>query len=706
VRRLSTLCDEKRPELMSNGLTLAHETPGRLRFRLPLLRRQEIDFSWLQTRLDGISGVTHARINPQASSIILEYNGDKANRQTIFDLLATFDLQTLSEGEGSPESLAELTPMIMTGGLMASMPLMNPKVRGLLTWLNISPALLKGANALLTRGIKMEVLDGIAVGLTAYKGEYLTSNITTFLTQLGEYLETLTEQQSDSLLKQLLRPETASAWVERKGKLVQIPGDQVETGEQVAVGVGERIPVDGLVLDGTALVNQSSITGEDVPVRKEVMDQAIAGTVIEEGRLRIEARQVGEDTTTARIAQYIESSLGQHSETQRLAEIQADKRVYLTLGTGALIYMLTQDTGRLESIFLVDYSCALKLGTPVAFKSGIYNAASAGILLKGGMAIENLAGVDAIVFDKTGTLTYNELQVTDVEVLDKKTWPKERLLAVTASIEEHASHPIAEAIVNKAKEEKLNHIDHGEVDYIVAHGMNCPVNGDHLLIGSRHYLEEHEKIDFTRMEDKIVALEKQGKTLLFVATSKQPIGIIALQTTVRKEAAAVINQLRARGVKHVVMLTGDRRSKAEAMATELGIDEVFAEKAPEEKADVIAELQSRGYKVAFVGDGVNDGPALVAANAGIAMPRGAELARATADIVLLEDRLDLLVDALTIAQKTMQLIQTNFKLAIGINTAVLFGAALGKLSPVATSLLHNGTTVGLLLNALRGANTD
>jgi len=691
---------------MSNGLTLAHETPGRLRFRLPLLRRQEIDFSWLQTRLDGISGVTHARINPQASSIILEYNGDKANRQTIFDLLATFDLQTLSEGEGSPESLAELTPMIMTGGLMASMPLMNPKVRGLLTWLNISPALLKGANALLTRGIKMEVLDGIAVGLTAYKGEYLTSNITTFLTQLGEYLETLTEQQSDSLLKQLLRPETASAWVERKGKLVQIPGDQVETGEQVAVGVGERIPVDGLVLDGTALVNQSSITGEDVPVRKEVMDQAIAGTVIEEGRLRIEARQVGEDTTTARIAQYIESSLGQHSETQRLAEIQADKRVYLTLGTGALIYMLTQDTGRLESIFLVDYSCALKLGTPVAFKSGIYNAASAGILLKGGMAIENLAGVDAIVFDKTGTLTYNELQVTDVEVLDKKTWPKERLLAVTASIEEHASHPIAEAIVNKAKEEKLNHIDHGEVDYIVAHGMNCPVNGDHLLIGSRHYLEEHEKIDFTRMEDKIVALEKQGKTLLFVATSKQPIGIIALQTTVRKEAAAVINQLRARGVKHVVMLTGDRRSKAEAMATELGIDEVFAEKAPEEKADVIAELQSRGYKVAFVGDGVNDGPALVAANAGIAMPRGAELARATADIVLLEDRLDLLVDALTIAQKTMQLIQTNFKLAIGINTAVLFGAALGKLSPVATSLLHNGTTVGLLLNALRGANTD
>lgn len=691
---------------MNNGLILAHETPSRLRFRLPSLRQQGIDFGWLQTRLDGLHGVTHARINPKASSIVLEYNGDRQHRQSIFDLLTALDLKILTEGKSHPEPLAELTPMMLTSGLMASMPLMKPPVRSLLTWLNISPALLKGASTLLTRGIKMEVLDGIAVGLTAYKGEYYTTNITTFLTQLGEYLETLTEQQSDGLLKQLLRPETASAWVERSGELVQVPGDQVEAGEHVSVGVGEKIPVDGLVLDGTALVNQSSITGEDVPVRKENMDQAIAGTVIEEGRLRIEARHVGEDTTTARIAKYIEGSLGQHSETQRLAEIQADKRVYLTLGTGALIYMLTQDTGRLESIFLVDYSCALKLGTPVAFKSGIYNAASAGILLKGGLAIENLAGVDAIVFDKTGTLTYNELQVTDVEVLDETTWPKERLLAVTASIEEHASHPIAEAIVSKAKEEKLSHIDHGEVDYIVAHGMNCPVNGDHLLIGSRHYLEEHEQIDFSAMEDKILALEKQGKTLLFIATSEHPIGMIALQTTVRKEAASVINQLRARGVKHVAMLTGDRRSKAEAMAAKLGIDEVFAEKAPEEKADVISELQSRGYKVAFVGDGVNDGPALVAANAGIAMPRGAELARATADIVLLEDRLDLLVDALTISQKTMQLIQTNFKLAIGINTAVLFGAALGKLSPVATSLLHNGTTVGLLINALRGAKTD
>ena len=688
---------------MNNGLTLVHETPSRLRFRLPLLRQQAIDFAWLQTRLDGLQGVTTARINPKAATIIFNYDGVQQHRQGIVALLSSFSPSSLVKGEGSPEEMAELAPMVMTTSLMASMPLMNPAMSGLLTWLNISPALYEGASTLLTRGIKMEVLDAIAVGLTAYKGEYYTTNITTFLMQLGHYLETLTEQQSDSLLRQLLRPGTASAWVEREGELIQIPGNEVEEGEFVSVGVGEKIPVDGLILDGTALVNQSSITGEDVPVRKEIMDSAIAGTVIEEGRLRIEARHVGEETTTARIASYIEDSLGQHSETQRLAEVQADKRVYLTLGTGALIYMLTKDTSRLESIFLVDYSCALKLGTPVAFKSGIYNAASAGILLKGGQAIENLAGVDAIVFDKTGTLTYNELQVTDVDVLDKKQWSKEHLLAVTASIEEHASHPIAEAIVRKAKEEKLNHIDHGEVDYIVAHGMKCPVNGDHLLIGSRHYLEEHENIYFEQMEERIEELEAQGKTLLYIATSGNPIGIIALRTTVRKEAAAVMKKLRSQGIQHIAMLTGDRRHKAEVMAEELGIDEVFAEKAPEEKADVIAELQARGYKVAFVGDGVNDGPALVASDAGIAMPRGAELARATADIVLLEDRLDLLIDALDISQKTMQLIQTNFKLAIGINTAVLFGAALGVLSPVTTSLLHNGTTVGLLINALRGA---
>jgi heavy metal translocating P-type ATPase len=661
-----------------------------------------IDFSWLQTWFESIRGVETVRINRHAYSVIFHYDGEKESREAIIHFLNELRRQKIPSGDSSAEEVADITPMISTVGLMVVLPLLSPPVKMVLTFLNVSKILITGIDTLLTRGIKVEVLDAIAIGLSASKGEYLTANITNFLMELGSYLEKKTERQSDRMLRKLLRPEPVLAWVERDGALIQIPDDQIQMGERVEVGVGEKVPVDGLVLGGAALVNQSAITGESVPVRKEVMDRVIAGSVVEDGRLRIEARHVGEETTTARIARFIDNSLEQGSETERLADQLADRRVYLTLGTGGLVYLLTGDERRLESVFLVDYSCALKLGTPLAFKSGMYRAATEGILLKGGEAIESLARVDTIVFDKTGTLTHSDLQVTDVVVLDEERWPRDRLLAVTASIEEHASHPIAEAIVREAKEEKLNHIDHGEVEYLVAHGMSCPVNGDRLIIGSRHYLEEHEGLDFSGFSDQISALQAEGKTMLYIGTNDEPIGLIALRDTVRDDATRVLDGLRRLGIKHLVMLTGDHRTRANALASEIGIDEVFAEQEPENKASVIEQLQAEGRKVAFVGDGVNDGPALVAADVGIAMSRGAELARATADVVLLEDELALLLDAVDITQRTMILVRQNYDAAIGINTGVMLGAAMGWLSPITTAVLHNGTTVGLLLKALRG----
>ncbi|MCG8425902.1 MAG: heavy metal translocating P-type ATPase [Chromatiales bacterium] len=692
--------------LSANGLLLVHETPLRLRFKLPMLVDPLIDFSWMQTWLESIKGVESVRINRHAYSLVFEYDGEVSTRASIIELLSGLNRDRIPTGEASPDAPAELAPIITTTALIIALPFLSPPVRRLLTFLNISKTLFGGVDTLINEGIKVEVLDAIAIGLSASKGEYLTANITDFLMELGGYLEKKTERQSDHMLRRLLRPEPTLAWVERDEVLIQIPDDEIQAGERIQVGVGERIPVDGLILDGAALVNQSAITGESVPVRKEVMDRVIAGSVVEDGRLRIEARHVGDETTTARIAKFINDSLDNGSETQRLAEKLADKRVYLTLGTGGLVYLLTGEERRLESVFLVDYSCALKLGTPLAFKSGMYRAASEGILLKGGEAIEQLAGVDTVVFDKTGTLTYSDLQVTDVVVLDEERWPRERLLAITASIEEHATHPIAEAIVRKAKEERLNHIEHGEVDYLVAHGMSCPVNDDRLLIGSRHYLEEHEGISFDLFEDQIRTLSAEGKTLLYVGTEVEAIGMIALRDTVREDARQVLEGLRSLGVQHLVMLTGDHRARAEAMAKELGIDEVFAEKIPEEKAGVLEQLRAEGRKVGFVGDGVNDGPALVAADVGIAMSRGAELARATADVVLLEDELSLLANAVDVSQRTMRLVETNYKAAIGINTGVMLGAAMGWLSPVTTAVLHNGTTVALLLKALRGLGSS
>ena len=681
---------------------LVHETPTRLRFKLDRLGDPRIDFAWLEAWLESVPGVEAVRINRHACCVVFEYGGAASSRGAILDRLRALRRLRIPAGEAEPTEPAELTPMIVSLAVLLLLPFLSPPVRRLVTLVNIGKTLLRGVDTLINRGLKIEVLDAVAIGLSAGRGEHFTANATDFLMELGGYLEKRTERQSDRMLRRLLRPEPGLAWVERSGTLVQVPDDQIQLEERVEVGPGERIPVDGLVLDGNALVNQSSITGEPVPVRKEVMDRVIAGTVIEEGRLRIEARHVGDETTTARISRFIDASLDKPSDTQRMAERLADRRVYITLGTGALVYLLTGDGRRLSSVFLVDYSCALKLGTPLAFRSGIYHAARSGILLKGGEAIEHLAEVDTVVFDKTGTLTHSDIEVSDVLVLDTDRWSRTRLLAVTASIEEHASHPIAEAIVRKAREEKLNHIDHGEVDYLVAHGMTCPVNGDRLLIGSRHFLEEHHGVCFDAFESAIAALQEEGKTLLYVGTEHEAIGLIALRDTLRADATAVLAGLRRLGVKHLVMLTGDHRRRADALARELGIDEVFAEQVPEAKARVLEQLRAEGRRVAFVGDGVNDGPALVAADVGIAMSRGTELARATADVVLLEDRLGLLLDAIDIAQRTMGMVATNYRAATGINTGVMIGAALGWLSPVATAVLHNGTTVGLLVRALRG----
>ncbi|HBR99287.1 MAG TPA: heavy metal translocating P-type ATPase [Gammaproteobacteria bacterium] len=687
------------------GPRLVHETSRRLRFKLPLLGDPRLDYSWMQTWLEAIHGVDSVRINRPARSIVFAFDGSVRARAAILHCLNSAPQHPIPQGESEPPAAADASPLILKGALLLALPVLSVPVRKALTWLSISRVMIDGVDTLITQGIKVEVLDAIAVGLSAHKGDFFTANITDFLMSLGTYLEQKTQRQSDQMLRKLLRPEPVQAWVERDGQLCQVPEDQIHAGERVVVGVGEKIPIDGLVLDGMARVNQSSITGEPLPVRKEAMDRVIAGSVVEAGRLRIEARYVGDETTTARIARFIDESLEQGSDTERLADTLADRRVYLTLGTGALVYALTGEQRRLESVFMVDYSCALKLGTPLAFKSGMYRAAQSHALLKGGDAIEALAKVDTVVFDKTGTLTRSDLEVTDVIVLDPQRWPRERLLAVTASIEEHASHPIAEAIVRAARAENLNHIEHGEAEYLVAHGMRCPVDGDCLVIGSRHYLEEHEGLDFSPYRAQIDALYADGKTLLYVATTDEPIGLIGLRDSVREDARAVLDDLRRLGVSSLVMLTGDQRSRAEALGRELGIDDVYAEQVPEEKADVIQRLKAQGRHLAFVGDGVNDGPALATADVGIAMARGAELARATADVVLLEDRLSTLVEAMDIAQRTRRLVEQNYHAAIGINTGVMVGAALGWLSPVSTAVLHNGTTVALLLRALRGIAT-
>jgi cation-transporting P-type ATPase C len=695
-----------------NTPVILHETPARLRVRLPALADKTCDPAWLETWLEGQPGVKDVRINRKAASVVVTFDPARADRAAVLARLAAYQPGQAPASGAKPTVAGEIAPMVTSAATLAALPFLQPNLGRLLTLANVSPILIEGADTLLRQGIKMEVLDALAVGLATFKGEAYTANITAFLLALGEYLEHQTQRKSDQLLRRLLSPEPAPAWVERDGELVQVPGDAVQVGEIVVVGVGEAVPVDGRVVEGTALVNQAAVTGEDLPVRREQRHRVVAGSVVEEGRIRIEAQRVGSETTTARVASFIQSSLENRSDTQRMAEELADKRVWFTLVTGGLVYALTRDLTRLESVFLVDYSCALKLGTPMAFKSGMYRAATHGVLMRGGGAIEHLAEVDTVVFDKTGTLTHSELVVTDVVALGSKHLSEDALLALVASVEEHASHPLAQAIVEAAKERDLKHITHGEVDYLVAHGLSTEVDAKRVIIGSRHFLEEHHGISFAKYESVIDRLQDEGKTLLYVGAAAQgkskegPIGVVALRDTLRADAAYALKRLRALGITKMVMITGDKRAKAEALAAELGLDAVHAEVAPEEKAEIIKSLQAAGRKVAFVGDGINDGPALSVAEVGIAMPRGADIARATADIVLMDDRLTAVADAREIAARTMALIKSNFNVAVGVNTAVLAGAVMGWLSPVMSAVLHNGTTIGVLLRALAGVGVS
>ncbi len=651
-----------------NGPAILHETPARLRLRFPPLAEPGFKPAWLESWMETQPGVEDVRINRNAACLVVTFDPKRTGRAAVLDRLEAFRVDQAPAAGRSASVMGETAPMVTSAATLAMAPLLQPRARRLLTLANVAPILADGAGTLLREGIKMEVLDAAAVGLSALRGEVYTANLTAFLLALGEFLEHQTQRRSDRLLRRLLRPEPAAAWVERDGELLQVSGDAVGVGEIVVVGVGETVPVDGRVVDGVALVNQAAVTGEDVPVRREQRHRVVAGSIVEEGRIRIEAQRVGSDTTTARVASFIQASLENRSDT-----------------------------------------CALKLGTPMAFKTGMVRAAGHGVLMRGGAAIEHLSEVDTVVFDKTGTLTHSELVVTDVVVMDSRHLTEDALLALVASVEEHASHPLAQAVVDAARERDLQHITHGEVDYLVAHGLSTDVEGTRVIIGSRHFLEEHHAVSFNRHEAVIERLQDEGKTLLYVGAAARgqitpaPIGVVALRDTLRADAGYALKRLRALGVGQIVMITGDRRAKAEALAKEVGIDVVHAEVAPEDKAAIIQRLQADGRKVAFVGDGINDGPALSVANVGIAMPRGADIARATADIVLMDDRLTAVADAREIAARTMALIRSNFNIAVGVNTAVLAGAVLGWLSPVMSAVLHNGTTIGVLLRALAGA---
>ncbi|MDO5045759.1 heavy metal translocating P-type ATPase [Campylobacter sp.] len=681
-----------------NKIRIAHKSKNRVRFICEEITNDS-DESFIEAQISEFRHIKSVRVNKKAKSIIVEFY---SNLEDIVKFLENLQIKNLSNKKDAP-SKAEIYKAALSMAITPLIP--DGKFKAIATTYASAPLFSEGLKELFSEGVTSKVLEAMAVGVSLARHDYLAANGTNLMLALGEYIEESTVHRSDDLVKELAKPNIEEVWVEKisKGKktLEKVPTQSVKIGDIVVVGAGESIGIDGYIVDGAASVNQVSMTGEAEPVKKERGDRVMSGTVVEDGRIKIWAERVAEESATARIKQYIQSSLNEKSSVGLKATKLADKLVPVTLSLAGLSYIMSNDMKRVASVLQADYSCALKLATPVAFKSSISKAGRNGVLIKGAKAIEALAAADTFVFDKTGTLTHGSLQVVEIHSF-KEDVSENELLNLTASAEEHYFHPVAEAIVKAAREIGFHHIHHDEVEFIVAHGVKTHVNGKEVIIGSRHFLEDDEKICFKEHEDIIKHAIDNGLTLLYVGYDKELLGVIAMKDTMRENAKEALSELKKMGVKELIMLTGDIERKAHQVASELGIDRVFANCLPTDKASIIEQLKKEGKNVAFIGDGINDAPSLMKANVGISMQKGADIAKATADISLLKDDIFAVVTAKETANKTMRLINSNFSATVGINSLILAGATFGFLNPIATALLHNGTTIGLLANSMKG----
>ncbi|MBZ7986429.1 cadmium-translocating P-type ATPase [Campylobacter sp. Cr9] len=679
-----------------NNCKIIHHSKNRLRIRLNALNNLSDNHLLVSEFNLSFSGI-FVSVNNAAKSIVFTSSKEitKELAEKILSFFSTYNVKQLAKAKETPSKA-----MIYTSALaLANSYKTNPVFDAAFSKLSAIPLLKAGALELVNEGLTSKVLEAAAVGVSLIRQDYKAANSTNLMLSIGEYIEESVVAKSDDLIKELAKPQTTHAWVESNGELKKISTKDLKIGDIVVVGQGDSIAVDGYIVDGDASINQVSMTGEAEAVSKSRGDRVLSGTVVVDGRIKIWAESVGENTSTAKILHYMKDCLEEKSKIGQKAYKLADSLVPVTLGLAGLAY-LYKGSAAMASVLQADYSCALKLATPVAFKSAISYAGKRQILLKGSTALENLSSVDTFVFDKTGTLTHGDLKVESVHVFSPK-YDEKTLLNLSASAEEHYFHPVAEAIVRAAKERGFSHINHGEVEFIVAHGVKTSIDNEEVIIGSRHFLEDDEGVDFSIANGEIKELLDKGLTLLYVAKAKELLGVIAMKDEIRHNAKEVLAKLKQNGVKELIMLTGDIKSRAEEVAKELGIDRVYSELLPQDKASILEQLKAEGKKVAFIGDGINDAPSLVKADVGISMQKGADLAKASADIGLLRDDFACILEAKMIANETMKKIDKNFSTTVWVNSFILGAATLGFLSPAATAFAHNGTTIALLANAIK-----
>ena len=683
--------------------TILHEGKGRMRVHVEKVRMTLHRADVLEAYLNHHDAIVHAAVYERTGDVVITYTGKRTAAIAIlagykFDVAEYDALVTSADSRRLNREYQDKMFDLVAGRCLRKLFLPAPLDAAYTAFRSIR-FLWKGVRCVLSRRLEVEVLDALSIGVSLLRGDFGTAGSVMFLLNLGSLLEEWTRKKSLDDLARSMALNVDKVWVRSQGTEVLVPLTKVRSGDEVVVRSGNMIPLDGTVLEGEAMVNQAALTGEAMPVRKAEGSTLYAGTVVEEGECVFIAKAEGGSNRYDKIVAMIEESEKLKSSTENRALVLADKLVPWCLGATVVTYLLTRNATRAISCLMVDFSCALKLSMPLAVLSAMRECGSYHITVKGGKYLEALSQADTIVFDKTGTLTRATPQV--VEVVPFSGCNEREVLQLAACLEEHFPHSMANAVVRAAKERGISHEEmHSEVEYIVAHGIASRVGGERVVIGSHHFVFEDEKCTIPAAEQQKFDALKPEYSHLYMAASGQLVGVICISDPLRPEAAAVLNGLRALGIRNTVMMTGDSERTAAAIAKQVGVDRFFAEVLPEDKANFVQQAKAEGHTVVMIGDGINDSPALSAADIGIAINSGAAIAREIADVTIKADSLEELVALKAIANSLQKRVHANYRFVLTFNSALIALGALGILQPASSAMLHNLSTIGISLKSM------
>ena len=686
--------------------TIKHESRGRMRVHMEQYRMTYEQADTLLYVIHNHRNVTFVKVYDRTADAVIEYVGD---REQIIELLRHFHYesanvpQTVIKTSGRELNNSYQEKLIGSVVWHYSKKLLLPlPIRIALTIGRSVKYIGIGLKCLLQRKIEVPVLDATAITVSLITKDFSTASSIMFLLGIGELLEEWTHKKSVDDLARSMSLNVSKVWLRTpENQEILVESSKIEKGDKVVVHMGNVIPFDGEVLDGDAMVNQASLTGESVPVQRTVGNTVFAGTVVEEGEITIRVKEVEGNNRFDQIVTMIEESEKLKSELEGKAEHYADRLVPWTLGATGLTYLLTRNVTKAMSILMVDFCCALKLAMPISVLSAIREASLYNVTVKGGKFLEAVAEADTIVFDKTGTLTKAHPTVVDVVNFNDE-YSSDDMLRVAACLEEHFPHSMAKAVVDAASKKGLSHEEmHTKVEYIVAHGIATSINGKRTVIGSYHFVFEDEKCVVPEGKKPLFESLPLYYSHLYLAVEGMLSAVICIEDPLRDEAAAVVTSLKKAGISKVVMMTGDSERTASVIAKKVGVDEYYAEVLPEDKAAFVEREKAKGRKVIMIGDGINDSPALSAANVGIAISDGAEIAREIADITVGSDDLYQIVTLKYISNALMKRIKSNYRKIVGFNSGLIALGVAGVLPPTTTALLHNGSTILISVNSMK-----